>query len=96
MSKTRVFSGVTSSVWREARKVSGREQGTTYVPPDGDQGTSTTPTPVGPVVLGFEFNSTQSTATYTIRSKPFIVSEDQIWSAIEKTIQECQRANRTE
>jgi len=68
---------------------SAKEHGVTYVSSDGDHGTSTTPTPVGDVVVDFAFNEAQSTVTYTIRSRPFLVSEDLIWKAIEKTIREC-------
>jgi hypothetical protein len=93
MAATKTFPGVTSSVWYTIKTMTEKEQGTKYDPPEGHRGTSTTPTPVGVVVLGFEFDEVQSTVTYSIHQKPVFVSEELIWSTIEKGILRCQSSS---
>lgn len=89
MAKTRSFGGVTDSIWECVKSTSERENGTVYAPPGQNQGTSTTETVVGEVILGFNFDESLKTVTYTIQKKPFIVSDDQIWNGIQETIDHC-------
>lgn len=89
MSKTRSFGGVTETIWQCVKSTSEKEHGTKYEPPDADQGTATTNTPVGQVVTGFDFVAAKDTVTYTIQKKPFLVSDDQIWNGIQETIDHC-------
>ena len=90
MAKTRSFGGVTQAIWECVKTTSYQQHGTKYVPPDGNQGTATTSTPIGDVALTFDYDPTKETITYTIVKKPFLVSDDQIWNGIQETIDGCQ------
>jgi hypothetical protein len=90
MAKTRSFGGVTESVWACVKSTSEKAHGTKYDPPNANRGTATTSTIVGDVVLGFDFDPAKETITYTIKQKPFLASDDQIWNGIQETIDECQ------
>ena len=91
MAKTRSFGGVTQAIWECVKTTSYQQHGTKYVPPDGNQGTATTSIPaIGDLVLNFDYDPMKDTVTYTIVKKPFIVSENQIWSGTQDTIDGCQ------
>ncbi|WP_440134395.1 hypothetical protein [Chitinophaga sancti] len=51
-----------------------KEHGTVSNPPDANQGTATTSTPIGNIVLSFNFDTGQAPVAYTIEKKPFIES----------------------
>lgn len=85
----RTFDGVTAAVFDCVKQTSAKQHGTVYT--GDDQGTATTNSPVGQVVLGYAFNSSQSTITYTIQKKPGIVSDSEIWNGIQNTIDQCQK-----
>lgn len=89
MAKTKSFNDVTASIWECVKATSLREHGTKYAPPGVPQGTATTVTPVGDVVLNYDYNVADSTVTYTLVKKPFIVSEGTIWDGIKDTIAGC-------
>lgn len=89
MAKSRSFGGITPAVWSCVKSTSFKEHGTVYAPADGSTGTATTGTIVGQVVLGFTYDSVKDTVSYNIQQKPFIVSDDQIWSGIQETIDHC-------
>ena len=89
MAKTRSFGGVSESIWECVKSTSEQEHGTKYEPPKADQGTSTTSTLVGEIVLGFNFDPAKATVTYTIQKKPFLVSDSQVWNGIHETIEHC-------
>ena len=91
MAKERAFGGVSATVWQCVKTTSEEENGTVYDPPDSNDGTATTDTIAGTVVLGFDYNPEMDTVTYTIKKKPFIVSDNQIWNGISETIETCQR-----
>ena len=90
MAKQRVFGGVTESVWTCLKTSSEKEHGTIYAPPGANQGTSTTKTVVGTVVLGFDFMPEKESIRYTIKQKPLLVPTGQIWSGIQEAIDDCQ------
>ncbi|MGB8509529.1 MAG: hypothetical protein WCD76_14175 [Pyrinomonadaceae bacterium] len=90
MAKTRSFGGITQAVWECVKTTSYNQHGTNYAPPDANQGTATTSTPIGDVVLTFDYDPTKETVTYTIVKKPFLVSDNQIWSGIQDTADGCQ------
>lgn len=87
MSSSKSWNGVTNQIFSCVKQKSEKDHGTVYDPPDADSGKATTDTPVGNVVLGF--NLADSTLTYTIEHKPFIVSDSQIWDGINDTINAC-------
>jgi hypothetical protein len=91
MAKTRAFGGITESIWQCVKSTSEREHGTKYDPADGNQGTSTTDTFVGKVILSYDFEPSKETITYVINQKPFIVTDDQIWNGLQETIDHCKR-----
>lgn len=88
---TKSFTGVTAAMWDRMKAQSTTEHGTVYDPPGHEQGTATTKTPVGDVVLRFAFDAAKSTVTYTIDKKPFIVTEGQIWSGVQGSIDHLSR-----
>ena len=90
MATTRSFSGVTQAVWECVKTTSYQKHGTNYVPADGNQGTATTSTGVGEIVLNFDYNPTNETVTYTIVQKPMIITDGEIWMGIQETIDGCQ------
>jgi hypothetical protein len=89
MAKSRSFGGITPAVWSCVKSTSFNEHGTVYNPADGNVGTSTTSTIVGEVLLSFNYDSVKDTVSYNILKKPFLVSDDQIWSGIQDTIDHC-------
>jgi hypothetical protein len=89
MAKTKSFDGVTPAVWQCVKTTSLREHGTIYEPDGSPQGTATTRTPVGEVVLRYDYSEEDTTVTYTIEKKPFIVSDDTIWDGIKGTLKGC-------
>lgn len=89
MAKTQRFDGITSSVWECVKATSLREHGTKYEPAGSPDGTATTHTPVGEVVLRYNYNETEASLTYTLAKKPFIVSEAVIWDGIKSTLKGC-------
>jgi hypothetical protein len=88
MSSSKTWNGVTESIFDCVKAESEREHGTKYDPPNGDQGTATTSTPVGDVVLRFDLQPSGA-LTYTILKKPFLVSESQIWDGIADGLNAC-------
>ena len=66
-----------------------REHGTVFEHVDGLRGTATTPTPIGPVVLGIEFEAEAERITYTIVQKPFLAASSLIWGGIAAAIERC-------
>lgn len=89
MAKTKSFDNVTSAIWECIKATSAKEHGTEYAPPNGNEGKATTSTAVGRIVLNFSLDPDQEMLTYTIEKKPFLVSENQIWSGIQDAIERC-------
>jgi len=87
MTSSKAWNGVTEAIFDCIKATSEKDHGTKYDPPHGDQGTSTTDTAVGTVVLGFSLAN--GTLTYTIQKKPWIVPESSIWEGIGDTINGC-------
>jgi hypothetical protein len=93
MAKTRSFGGVTAAIWDRVRTSSEKEHGTKYEPRDGIQGTATTGTPVGEIMVEFSYDRAKETLNYTIRKKPLVVTENKIWEKIQKVVDHCRRAS---
>jgi hypothetical protein len=90
MSNTKTFHNITQSIWNCVQQTSTKEHGTIYDPPyPSNQGTSTTNTAVGKVVVDYDFEPSSETVTYTIKHKPFVVTDGEIWGGIESTIKQC-------
>ena len=53
---------------------------------------ATTQTPVGAVVLEFEFDAKAERITYTITKRPIIALSSLIWGGIESMIDRCRSA----
>ena len=83
---TKTFAGITPAPWERIKAESASEHGTVYDPPQGAKGTATTKTPVGELVLRFEYDAARQTVTYSIDKKPFIVAEGTIWSGVQGAI----------
>lgn len=91
MGSSRTFYNVSASIWECVKSTSNKEHGTVYNPPDANQGTATTSTPIGDIVLSFNFDPGQASVAYKIEKKPFIVSDNQIWDGIEDSINGCKK-----
>jgi hypothetical protein len=89
MTTQKTFNGVTPEIFECIKTSSEKEHGTAYDPSSGNKGTATTETIVGKVVLGFDFDPSSSSITYSITSKPFIVSDSQIFDGIASSINTC-------
>ena len=87
----RSFEGVSVAIW-ERMKATGRdEHGTIVEETSARAGKATTRTPVGMVVLEFEFDAKAERITYTILKRPTLALSSLIWSGIESTIDRCRR-----
>lgn len=89
MGSSKTFNGVDENVFECVKASSAKEHGTVYEPNDGSSGTATTKTIVGTVKLDFSFNPEKKEITYTIKDKPFLAPENEIWSGISNAIHSC-------
>jgi hypothetical protein len=84
------YDNITEAIFDCVKAASARAHNTVYDPPDADQGTATSPTPVGGhVVLTFNLDTTTNVLSYDIKSKPFLVTDSEIWDGISSTIKGC-------
>jgi hypothetical protein len=88
----RCFEGVSPGVWQRMQTRGEREHGTVFQHADAARGTATTPTPIGPVVLDFEFEPDAERITYTIVRKPMFAADSLIWGGIAIAIERCREA----
>ena len=89
MPESRTFTDVNQALFDATKKASQQAHKTTYDPPAGNKGTSTTHVPlIGDIVVGFEFNPEAKSITYTIVSLPKsgIPSANQVFDGIDSTI----------
>ena len=91
MSDCKTFHGVNQTIFDCVKKTSSAEHNTVYDPPTGNQGTATTDTPVGKVVVSFDLNTSTEAIQYCIVSKPWIVSASQIFDGIADSINSCRK-----
>lgn len=89
MAATRTFHDVSVKVWEQLKEIGQSRHGTVYSSSDGRDGTATTRTPVGTIVLAFQFDPTTESVTYTIQQKPLLVGESMIWNGINSTLGGC-------
>ena len=88
----RSVEGVSAAVWERMRAVGVRDHGTVFENGEEPRGTATTRTPVGPVVLRFEFDADAERITYTILRKPLFAASGLIWGGIGATLARCRDA----
>ena len=86
MAKEQTFNGVTQDVWQHLKAQSAAEFGTVYEPPNANQGVATTRTPVGDVVLAFDFHPDTETLTYRIEKKPIILTSKVLFDRTQERI----------
>jgi hypothetical protein len=87
---SQTYPNVSQACWNCVQQSSMTQHGTVYdPPPPATQGISTTVTPVGDVKLSFDYQAAAQTVVYTIISKPWIVTESEIWNGIIKSIHVC-------
>ncbi len=89
MAKSRTFGGVTTAVWQCLKTTSEKEHGTVYAPAGADQGTATTDSKIGTFVFSFDYNAQKDSVTYTVKQKPFFVTDGEIWNGIQEAIDHC-------
>ena len=92
MLERRSFVGISAETW-ERMKAAGRdEHGTIFEETAEDRGTATTPTPVGAIILNFEFDAAAERITYEIAKRPMLAPSSLIWGGIESAIDRCRHA----
>ncbi len=91
MADEKTYNDVTAPIFDCVKTTGEKTLGTKFVPPDANQGTATTQSSVGEIVLNFDFDPQASTLTYKILKKPFMVSENQIWDSIQGGIDGCRK-----
>lgn len=92
MLERRSFVGVSAETW-ERMKATGRdEHGTVFEETIEHCGTATTPTPVGTIILKFEFDAGAERITYEIAKRPMMAPSSLIWGGIESAINRCRGA----
>lgn len=89
--ETRTFEGVSPGAWQRMREAGCRDHGTVFDPPEASRGRATTPTPVGSVVLDYEFDAESERITYTIVRKPMLAASALIWGGIASTLERCRQ-----
>ena len=90
MSDSQTYNNVTAAILACVETTSNKEHGTVYAPPSpATAGTATTHTVVGTVALSFSLDTTNNSLTYSILSKPGIVSDSEIWNGGEGTLKSC-------
>jgi hypothetical protein len=89
MAEEKTFDNVTEAIFQCLKQTSVEKLGTVYAPPEAHQGTATTQTIVGEIVLRFDLDQPNQKLTYEIQKKPVIVSAKQIWENIEAAISAC-------
>jgi len=94
MSDTKTYPNITQSIFDCIKSTSVREHHTVYEPSDGVTGTATTKIKfhgisIGTVVLDFALDTNSEDLTYTIKSKPSIVTDSEIWNGLDGTVAGC-------
>lgn len=93
MVESRTFTDVSVEAWERIKAVGRDQYGTVFDPPAALEGTATTATPVGTVVIAYAFAPASRRLSYTIERKPFLVPASLIWDGIERTVEECCKAD---
>ncbi|HJV70261.1 hypothetical protein [Ideonella sp.] len=91
MSDSKTFSGVTPAIFSCVKTTSAEQHGTTYDPPNANQGISTTKGTGWIVKLKFEFDPADGDLKYTVVEKSWIVPISAVWNGIGDTINGCRK-----
>jgi hypothetical protein len=83
---------VSAATWERVKATGLNEHGTIFAETSARSGKATTQTPVGAVVLEFEFDAKAERITYTITKRPIIALSSLIWGGIESMIDRCRSA----
>jgi hypothetical protein len=86
MAESKTFTGVTAQTWERLQALGQQRHGTEFTPADDNNGTATTSTPFGKLILDYAHDPKEETITYTIVSKPMLVMSPMIWNGIETTL----------
>ena len=86
MAEQKTFDNVTETIFQCLKRRSVEKLGTVYLPPEAYQGTATTQTIVGEIVLRFDLDQPNQKLTYEIQKKPVFVPAEQIWESIQAAI----------
>ena len=85
----RSFDRVSEATWARIQATGRDEHGTVFEETAGGRGTATTQTPVGIVVVEFEFDAAAECITYGIAKRPMLAPSGLIWQGIELAINRC-------
>lgn len=96
MSSTKTFTNIPPTIWKCVKETSTKEHGTIFSPPDASTGTATTLVKTlgltFTVALSFNYDQVKEQVTYIINERPkLVVSEEDIWNGIQKTIEKCKK-----
>jgi hypothetical protein len=88
----RSFEGVNAATWERMKATGRAEHGTIFDETAENRGTATTPTPVGTLVLEYQFEPAAERSTYKIVKRPMLAPSSLIWGGIASTIERCRSA----
>jgi hypothetical protein len=88
----RSFAGVSAATWERVKANGRNEHDTIFEDTAAYRGKATTQTPLGAVVLEFEFDAQAERITYTITKRPIFAPSSLIWGGIESMIDRCRSA----
>lgn len=91
MQDQRTFDDVSFDVWERVKSIARERFGTTFDPESSPEGTATTSTPIGDVVIDYALDAASEQITYTLRRKPMLILSGQIWSGLAETIDRCRQ-----
>jgi hypothetical protein len=89
MAEERTFDDVTWELWERVRAYGERQHGTVFRGASDDEGTATTRTVIGDIVLAYVLDLERGCITYRIERKPIFVAAAQIWDGIGRAIERC-------
>jgi len=97
MSSTKTFKNVSPAIWKCIKETSIKEHGSVFSPPDASTGTVTTVVKTlgltFTVELSFNYDQVKEQVTYIINERPkLVVSENDIWDGIQRTIDGCKKS----
>lgn len=92
MPESLTFDDVSAATWERIKAIGREQHGTVFDPPDAAEGTGTTATPIGTIVIAYAFEPEARRLSYSIKDKPFLVPKSLIWDGIARTVDECRGA----
>lgn len=91
MADSRKFEDVSVDLWERVKTMARDRFGTSFEPEAAPEGTATTITPIGNVIIDYTLDTEAEEITYTLRRKPMLILSGQIWSGLADAIDRCRQ-----